>query len=333
MTHSFKALRVHASGSGTEARLETITLDDLTPGEVVVRVAWSGLNFKDALAVTGKSKIMRDLPRVAGIDFSGIVEDSSDARYKKGDAVLVTGNNIGELFDGGLTEYARVAADSVVPLPAGLSLREVMAIGTAGFTAGLALHRMLENHQAPELGPIAVNGATGGVGSIAITLLKGTGFSPTAITGKPSSEAYLRGLGAEAIFDRRQIPASTRPLEKAIWGGAIDNLGGDNLAYLARTMRPWGNIAAIGLAQSHELHTTVMPFILRGVSLLGINSVDVPRPWRMKVWEQLAGAWKIRDLEKRIVAREISLDEVPAACKVLMAAEMQGRVLVRLAGG
>lgn len=332
MATSFKALRVHASGSGTEARLEKIGIDDLTPGEVVIRVAYSSINFKDALAVTGKSKIMRELPRVAGIDVSGTVAESSDARYREGDAVLVTGNNLGELFDGGFAEYARVAADSVVPLPPGMSLRQAMAIGTAGFTAGLALQRMIENHQAPELGPVAVNGATGGVGSIAIALLKGAGFSPTAITGKPQAESYLRGVGADALFDRKQITGGGRPLEKALWGGAIDNLGGDNLNWLTRTVRPWGNIAAIGLAQSHELHTTVMPFILRGVSLLGINSVETPRAWRLKVWERLAGPWKIRDLESRIVAGEVSLEEVPAACNKLMAAEMQGRLLVRLAG-
>jgi NADPH2:quinone reductase len=330
---TFKALRVHQVEKTFQARFEQIELADLTPGEVVVRVAYSCLNYKDALAVTGKSRIMRAMPRVAGIDLSGTVESSSDARYRPGDKVLVTGCNHGELLDGGLAEMARVPAESVVALPAGLSLSEAMALGTAGFTAGMALRRMLENHQAPEHGPIAVTGPTGGVGSVAISLFKQAGFTVAAITGKttPEAERYLKMLGADEIVDRNTLDMGSKPMETARWGGAVDNLGGDTLAYLTRTVKPWGNIGSVGLAQDFKLATTVMPFILRGVSLLGIHSVEVPRAWREEIWRKLAGDWKPRQLAQ-IASRTITLDEVPAACAGLIASQVLGRTLVRIGG-
>lgn len=331
---TFKALRVHQVEKTFQARFEQIQLADLTPGEVVIRVAWSCLNYKDALAVTGKGRIMRAMPRVAGIDLSGIVESSEDSRYKPGDRVLVTGCNHGELLDGGLAEYARVPAESVVALPAGLSLSEAMALGTAGFTAGMALRRMLENHQAPEHGPIAITGPTGGVGSVAISLFKQAGFTVAAITGKTTAQAqaYLKMLGADEIVDRNTLEVGSKPMETARWGGAVDNLGGDTLAYLTRTVKPWGNIGSVGLAQDFKLNTTVMPFILRGVSLLGIHSVEVPRAWREEIWHKLAGEWKPRQLAQ-IASRSITLDEVPAACAGLMASQVLGRTLVRIGGG
>ena len=330
---TFKALRVHQVEKAFQARFEQIQLSDLTPGEVVVRVAYSCLNYKDALAVTGKSRIMRAMPRVAGIDLSGTVESSSDARYKAGDKVLVTGCNHGELLDGGLAEYARVPAESVVALPKGLSLSEAMALGTAGFTAAMALRRMLENHQAPEHGPIAVTGPTGGVGSVAISLFKRAGFQVAAITGKttPEAEQYLRMLGADEIVDRNTLDMGSKPMEAARWGGAVDNLGGDTLAYLTRTVKPWGNIGSVGLAQGFGLSTTVMPFILRGVSLLGIHSVEVPRAWREDIWRKLAGEWKPAQLAQ-IANRTIPLEEVPAVCAELMASQVLGRTIVRIGG-
>lgn len=329
---SFKALRVHGVDKRTEARFDTISVDELTPGEVVIRVAYSCLNYKDALAVTGKSRIMRNLPRVAGIDCSGIVESSADPAFKPGDAVLVTGCNLGELLDGGLAEFARVPASAVVPLPAGLSLFEAMALGTAGFTAAMALRRMLENHQRPSMGSIAVTGPTGGVGAIAISLFKRAGFHVTAITGKKDSAAdYLRGLGADEVLSRQDLAMGSKPLESVLWGGAIDNLGGETLAWLTRTVKPWGNVGSIGLAQSHELNCTVMPFILRGVSLLGIHSVDVPQEWRLDIWEKLAGEWKPEKLDGQIATRVIGLDEVPAVCDEMIAAQTRGRTVVRLA--
>lgn len=329
----FKALRVHLQDKTATARLETIGLDDLGPGEVVIRNAWSGINYKDALAVTGKGRILKGYPKVPGIDLAGVVEHSESAHYQPGDKVLVTGCNIGEALDGGYAEFARLPAEALVPLPDGLTLREAMAIGTAGFTAAMALRRMLENHQAPEMGPIAVTGPTGGVGSIAIDLFKRAGFTVHAITGKAgAADAYLKVLGADEVVSRQTLTLGSKPLENALWGGAVDNLGGETLAWLTRTVRPWGNIGSIGLAQSHELQTTVMPFILRGVSLLGIHSVEVPRAWREDLWRRLAGEWKPRILE-RLVTREVTLDELPEACKDLVAGTVQGRTLVRIAGG
>lgn len=333
MTSSFKALRIHEDGKTTRAQFDTLTLDDLNAGEVVIRVAYSCINFKDALAVTGKGKIMRDFPKVAGIDLSGTVESSEDANYKAGDKVLVTGCNLGETLDGGLAEYARVPASAVIPLPPGLSLQEAMAIGTAGFTAALGIKRMLENHQTPENGPIAVTGPTGGVGSVAVSIFNKLGFEVHAISGKANSQAeYLKSLGAAEIVDRNALEMSGRPLAKAQWGGALDNLGGPTLAWLASTTRQWGTIASIGLAQSAKLETTVMPLILRGVSLLGINSVEVPRAWREDVWQKLSGEWKPATLSA-IAPRTVSLDEVPPACAQLIEGSQHGRTVVQLAGG
>jgi acrylyl-CoA reductase (NADPH) len=328
----FKALRVQHGPGGRFARFESVTLDELTPGDVVIRVAYSCLNYKDALAVTGKGSIARGYPRTAGIDLSGVVETSSDPAYRPGDRVLATGAGIGESLDGGLAERARLPAAALVPLPRGLSLLEAMALGTAGFTAALALRRLLENHQTPGLGPIAVTGATGGVGGIALGLLKRAGFATAAITGKADAAAYLRELGADEVLERASLVSAGKPLETAVWGGAVDNLGGDTLAYLTRTVRPLGNIACIGLAQSPTLNTTVMPLILRGVSLLGIHSVEVPRAWRLAVWEKLAGEWKPHDIGRLIVRAVIGLEEVPRACEELVAGGARGRYVVRIGG-
>ncbi|MGQ0585703.1 MAG: oxidoreductase [Gammaproteobacteria bacterium] len=326
----FRALRIHQDGKAAVAKLEDIKLDDLSAGEVVIRVQWSGINYKDALAVTGKGRIMRKFPCVAGIDLAGTVESSESPRYKKGEGVLVTGCNIGELLDGGYAEFARVPEQAVIPLPKGMDARDAMAIGTAGFTAAFALRRMLENHQAPAMGPIAITGPTGGVGSIAIDLFKRAGFAVHAITGKAEQSAdYLKALGADAVVSRQSLDLGSKPMEKATWGGAVDNIGGATLTWLTRTVKPWGNIASIGLAQSHELNTTVMPFILRGVSLLGIHSVECPRAWREEIWQKLAGEWKPRHLA-HIVNRTVSLDELPEACNDLIAGTVTGRILVKL---
>lgn len=328
----FRALRVRSEG-GHQAVFEDIGLEALSAGNVVIRIAYSGINYKDALAVTGKGRILRGSPRTPGIDLSGVVVQSEDARYRPGDRVLVTGCNIGEQLDGGYSEYARLPADALVPLPAGLSLAEAAAIGTAGFTAALALRRLLENYQTPEMGSILVTGPTGGVGSIAIALFKRQGFHVTALTGKPdAARDYLTALGADVILDRASQAMGGKPLEAGLWGGAVDNLGGPTLNWLTRTVRPWGNIASIGLAQAHTLETTVMPFILRGVSLIGIHSVECPRPWRLALWEKLQGEWKPDGLLDRIVSRTIGLDGLPAACEDLIAGRVTGRTLVRVAG-
>jgi NADPH2:quinone reductase len=330
MAKSFRALRVHRVEKTTEARLETLALDDLNPGDVVIRAAWSGINYKDALAVTGKGRILRRYPLVAGIDGAGVVESSGSPRFQPGDEVLVTGCNLSETFDGGYAEVLRLPAEMLVPLPAGLTLKEAMLLGTAGFTAALAVRRMQENHQTPAMGPVAVTGATGGVGSVAIQILSRLGYEVVAISGKPEHSAdYLKKLGAAEVLDRRTLELGKAPLESARWGGAVDNVGGELLGWLTRTVKPWGNIACIGLAGGPELHTTVMPFILRGVSLLGIHSVECPMPWRLAVWEKLAGDWKPAALGA-IENRTIGLDGLPAACAEIMAGSVQGRILVQL---
>lgn len=328
---SFKALRVHQIDGGTEARLETLTLADLSPGNVVIRGEWSGINYKDALAVTGKGRILRRFPLVAGVDVAGTVVRSSDVRFKPGDAVAVHGCGLSETHDGGFSEYAQVPGEWVNRLPEGIDTRTAMALGTAGFTAALAIHRLEQMGQSPEMGPIAVTGATGGVGSVAIALLSGLGYAVTALTGKSTAHEYLRGLGATDIQDLKGRELGTKPLEKTLWGGAVDNLGGATLAWLTRTVAPHGSIASIGLAQGPELHTTVMPFILRGVSLLGINSVEVPAALRAEVWRRLAGDLKSAKLDE-IVTREVLLAEVPDVVAAWIEGSNVGRCLVRLGG-
>ena len=327
----FTAYRVHDEDGMIEGRLDRITLDDLSEGVVVVRSAWSGINYKDALAATGKGKIMRRFPMVGGIDVAGAVHASSDARYAEGDPVVITGFGLSEDVDGGYSEYVRASGDWLIPLPEGLSLRDTMAIGTAGFTAALAVDRMELNGQRPDQGPVLVNGATGGVGSFAIDMLSRLGYEVAALTGKRDRDDYLRGLGARRILYRGEVEMGTRPLEKAQWAGAVDNVGGGQLAWLTRTMQPGGNIASIGLAGGFKLETTVMPFILRGVNLLGINSVYIARDRRERVWQRLASDLKPRHLD-RIVTAEIALSDLPTAFDGYLEGTVTGRAVVRIAG-
>lgn len=327
---SFKAFRVHEEDGKVAGRVENIDLDALSEGDVVIRGVWSDVNYKDALAATGKGKIMRRFPMVGGIDVAGYVHASSDARYKEGDAVLVTGFGLSEVHDGGYAEYTRVPADWVVPLPDGLSLYESMALGTAGFTAALAIDRMEHNGQAPEKGPILVNGATGGVGSFAIDMFAGLGYQVTAFTGKRDQDAYLKMLGASEILYRGDTELGTGPLGKALWAGAVDNVGGDELAWITSTVKPEGNIASIGLAGGVKLNTTVMPFILRGVSLLGINSVFVSPQRRLKIWQRLGGDLKPTHLEK-IVTGVVDLDSLPDVFPGYIEGRVAGRTMVKIA--
>ncbi len=326
----FKALRVHEIDGKAQARLERIGIDDLNDGEVVIRCAWSCVNYKDALAVTGAGKIMRKFPLVAGIDTAGTVVSSSDTRFKQGDEVVVTSAGLGESRDGGFAEYARLAADQVIPLPAGFSMREAMALGTAGFTAALAVHRMEQNGQTPATGPVAVSGATGGVGSVAVDLLAGRGFEVHAISHKADKSGdYLRSLGAAEVIDFKELKMGTRPLERAVWGGAVDNLGGDILSWFTRSTVYGGNVASIGLAASHKLETTVMPFILRGVNLLGINAVDTPHQLRRDVWQRLGTDLRPRHLDD-IVTDEIGLDDLHSCMQDWIDGNVTGRKLVKL---
>jgi acrylyl-CoA reductase (NADPH) len=325
----FKAFRIHAEGGKVAARFEPITLDDLSPGDVVIRVTHSGINYKDALAATGAGKILRRFPLVGGVDLAGVVESSSDARFLPGSAVLVTGCGLSETHDGGYAEYARVPGDWVIPMPPGLDAFTAMALGTAGFTAALAIHRMEQNGQAPAGGPIAVTGATGGVGSIAIDMLSTRGYRVVAVSGKADAAPYLEELGASEVLTRQQVDFGSRPLEAARFAGAIDNLGGETLTWLTRTVDFWGNIASIGLAANPELKTTVMPFILRGVALLGINSSATRREWRLAVWQRIATDLRPRHLQ-RIVTRTIGFDELPGAFAGYLAGSVIGRTVVRI---
>jgi acrylyl-CoA reductase (NADPH) len=325
----FKAFRIHSEGGKIAARFEQLTLADLAAGEVVIRVACSDINYKDALAATGAGRILRRYPLVGGIDLAGTVESSSDARFKAGEAVLVTGCGLSETHDGGYAQFARVPADWVIPMPAGLDATTAMSLGTAGFTAALAIHRMEQNGQTPAGGPVVVTGATGGVGSVAIDMLASRGYRVVAVSGKPDAAEYLKALGAAEVLDRRSLDLGSRPLEAARFAGAIDNLGGEVLTWLTRTVDFWGNIASIGLASSPELKTTVMPFILRGVALLGINSSATRREWRLAVWQRIATDLRPRQLA-RIVTRTIGFDELPQAFPDYIAGRVTGRTLVRI---
>jgi acrylyl-CoA reductase (NADPH) len=327
---SFRALRIHQDSGKIAARMERITLDDLAAGEVVVKVRYSTINYKDALAATGAGKILRKHPLVGGIDLAGEVVSSADPSFAVGQKVLVTGCGLSETHDGGYAEYARMKGDWIVPIPAGLDEFQCMALGTAGFTAALAIHRMEQNGQDPDNGEVVVTGATGGVGSLAIDMLAGRGYRTVAVTGKKSSEEYLRTLGASRVLLRESLDLGSRPMEQAQWAGAIDSVGGELLTWLTRTTNFWGNIASIGMAGGGELKTTVFPFILRGVNLLGVNSVFTPRPVRLEVWERLATDLKPRHLE-RIVTRTIDFDELPHAFGDYLKGAVTGRTVVKIA--
>ena len=326
----FRAFRIHERDRRIEAGFESMSADELTPGDVLIRVHYSSINYKDALAATGAGKILRRYPLNGGIDLSGIVASSGDARYQPGEAVLVTGCGLSETFDGGYAEYARVAGDSVIRLPDGIDLFQSMALGTAGFTAALAVHRMEHNGQSPAKGPVVVTGASGGVGSIAVDLLAGRGYEVVAVSGKPEAEDHLRALGAAQILRRQDVDLGSRPMEAVRWAGAIDNVGGEVLTWLTRTVDFWGNIASIGLAGSPKLETTVLPFILRGINLLGINSSATPRDLRLEVWRRLASDLRPRHFD-RLVTRTIGLEELPGAFDDYLKGRVLGRTVVRIA--
>lgn len=325
---NFRAFRIHNDADGYRSGIETIALETLNPGEVVVKAAYSSINYKDALAGTGKGKILRRFPLVGGIDIAGHVVASDDPAFKEGDAVLVTGSGLSETRDGGYSEYARLDARWVIPLPAGLSLREAMILGTAGFTAALGLLRMEENRQTPALGPLAVTGATGGVGTLAIAIYSRAGYAVHAISGKPEHAAWLKSLGAAEVLGREAL-STPRPMDSVRFGGGLDNVGGPMLAALLAQTAPYGNVASCGLAASHDLHATVMPFIIRGVSLLGVASAGTARDIREEVWRRLAGEWKPAGLDW-ICAREVGLDGLPAVFADMLDGKSLGRTLVRL---
>jgi acrylyl-CoA reductase (NADPH) len=316
----------------TTSRFVEMTLDELDPGEVVIRTVYSSVNYKDALAATGAGKVIRRFPCIGGVDAAGVVESSQDARFKPGDEVIVTGYDMGVVHDGGFAEYVRVPSDWVVRLPQGLSLFEAMALGTAGFTAALSIHRLEQNDLKPANGKVIVTGATGGVGSLAILMLAQLGYHVVALTGKDSEHEYLKSLGASEILPRNEIDLnSTRPLEQAQWAGALDAVGGATLSWLTRTMRQNGAIASFGNAGGAELHATVYPFILRGVRLIGIDSAATAMPLRDKIWQRLSTDLRPDFLEQ--VARPISFHQLPEAFQKMLQGQSRGRVVVKIADG
>lgn len=325
----FKALRIFDEDGKIASRIVDMTVDELDAGEVVIRTEYSSINYKDALAATGAGRIIRRFPCVGGIDGAGIVESSTDPAFAPGDAVIANSYDIGVAHDGGYAGRMRVPAAWLVPLPKGLTTFEAMALGVAGFTAGLAVVRMEANGLAPSNGPVIVNGATGGVGSIAIDILAGLGYHVVALTGKEAETDYLKSLGAQEVMLRSSIDlAKIRPLDRARWAGAVDNLGGDHLAWMASTMQIGAPIASIGLAASHLLNTTVMPFILRGVTLCGIDSVNCPMAQRRAVWQRLATDMKPRHLAA--LTRTIAFDDLPAAFDAFVKGQVRGRTVVKI---
>ncbi len=326
---SFRAFRIDQQDGNLVAEFARLKVDDLSEGEVIVKVSYSTINYKDALAATGAGRILRTFPLVGGIDLAGTVVASDDDRFAAGDAVLVNGCGLSETRDGGYAEYARLSAESIVPIPDGMDAQQAMQLGTAGYTAALAIHRMELNGQLPENGPVVVTGATGGVGSIAIDMLAARGYEAVAVTGKADQVDYLKSIGASRVLLRDEIDLGKRPMEKAQWAGAIDNLGGDYLTWLTRTMKYAGNIASIGLAASHELNTTVLPFILRGVCLLGINSVDTPRDLRLQVWQRIGTDLKPQHLDV-IASKTISFNELPGAFQAYIDGTVTGRIVVKI---
>jgi len=326
---SFRAFRIHDDDEGYRSGLETVSLDDLDEGDVSIKVAYSGINYKDALAATGKGRILKRYPMNGGIDVAGTVVGSSCDRFQPGDRVLANGSGLSETRDGGYSEYLRLPGEIVVPLPAGLSMREAMGLGTAGFTAAMCLYRMEANGQEPGMGPIVVTGASGGVGTVAIDLLTSAGYEVHAITGKIEEFDWLEHLGARQCISRHDLHWGQKPLEKASWAGCIDNVGGDMLAGISRVVDLWGNIACCGMAGGHGLHTTVFPLILRGVSLLGISSANCPIDQRKKLWDRLANEWKPPHLGE-IIRSEVSLDAMDSVFEGMLEGKSLGRTVVKI---
>jgi putative YhdH/YhfP family quinone oxidoreductase len=330
MSTAFRAFVVNKTEEGFTAGFKELTLADLPQGEILIKVAYSSVNYKDGLASIPEGRIVRTYPFVPGVDLAGIVAESSDSRFKTGDEVLATSYELGVSHYGGYSEYARVKADWVVPLPDGLTLKEAMALGTAGFTAALAIHQLEKNGLKPQNGPVLVTGASGGVGSIGINILSALGYTVAASTGKSSEHDYLKELGASEIISREETSAeSNRPLEKERWAGSLDSVGGSTLAYLIRTTKYGGSIAAFGNTGGLNLNTTVFPFILRAINLLGIESVNCPMELRSNLWRRLASNYKPRHLLDRI-GHEVPFEELPQALATILKGDTRGRTIIKI---
>ena len=325
---TFKALRIFSENDKVSGRVVEATLDELSSGEVVFKTAFSSVNYKDALAATGAGRIIRTFPRIGGIDAAGAVESSFDPRFSPGEEVICTSYEFGVSHDGGFSRYCRVPADWVVPLPHGLTLHEAATLGVAGYTAGLAVELLELNGMAPAKGKVLVNGATGGVATLAIDMLAKLGYHVVAVTGKDAEHDFLKKLGAREVLSRHELEMGTRPLEKAMWAAAFDSVGGEQLAWLTRTMQQGGLIASFGNAGGIEFKTTVLPFILRGVRLIGVDSGFTPMPLRRKIWGRLASDLKPRHLDE--IACTIKLDELPGYFDKMLKGQVRGRAVVRI---
>ncbi|MEK4014070.1 NADPH:quinone oxidoreductase family protein [Peribacillus sp. FSL M8-0224] len=330
MIQQFDALVVNKQDDQFTVNIQQLSLDDLPQGEVLIRVHYSGVNYKDSLAAIPNGNIVSSYPIVPGIDMAGVVVSSEDSRFKEGDEVIATSYGIGVSQPGGYSQFARVPAEWIVPLPDGLTMKEAMIIGTAGFTAALSVLRLEENNLTPEQGSVLVTGATGGVGSFAVSILSKLGYSVEASTGKESEHGYLKAIGASTIVSREDVyDGKLRALGKQKWSGAVDPVGGEPLASVLSQIKYGGAVAVSGLTAGTSLPATVFPFILRGVNLLGIDSVNCPMDTRLKVWHRLATDFKLEDLEQ-LVQQEITLKELPDVLPTLLKGEARGRTIVKL---
>ncbi|MDM5312044.1 NADPH:quinone oxidoreductase family protein [Peribacillus frigoritolerans] len=330
MIQQFDALVVNKQDDQFTVNIQQLSLDDLPQGEVLIRVHYSGVNYKDSLAAIPNGNIVSSYPIVPGIDMAGVVVSSEDSRFKEGDEVIATSYGIGVSQSGGYSQFARVPAEWIVPLPDGLTMKEAMIVGTAGFTAALSVLRLEENNLTPGQGSVLVTGATGGVGSFAVSILSKLGYSVEASTGKESEHGYLKAIGAATIVSREDVyDGKLRALGKQKWNGAVDPVGGEPLASVLSQIKYGGAVAVSGLTAGTSLPATVFPFILRGVNLLGIDSVNCPMDTRLKVWHRLATDLKLEDLEQ-LVQQEITLEELPDILPTLLKGEARGRTIVKL---
>ena len=329
LPNQFKCFRIDQEDDKIVSGLQSISMDDINPGEITLKTEYSSINYKDALAATGKGKILRIFPLIGGVDVAGEVVESDDPRFDPGDKVIAACSGLSETNDGGYSEYARINSEAAIELPKQMDTRTAMAIGTAGFAAGLAIFKMKLNKQTPEMGPIVVTGATGGVGSIAIDMLSSSGFETTAITRKKTHDEYLKTIGTTNIVCLEEMELGERPLEKAQFGGGIDNVGGDLLSWVLRSTVPEGNVASIGLAADFKLPTNVMPFILRGINLLGVNSTTLPNAVKQEVWDDIANNMSPQKIDQ-IVTKEVTLEELPDQFQAFIEGSIVGRVLVKV---
>ena len=325
---TFKAYLTSQEGKTSKTELVDFSVDQLDAGEVLINVDYSTVNYKDALSATGAGRIIRRFPCIGGIDLAGTVEASSDAAFKPGDKVIAHSYDVGVAHHGGYAEKARMPASWLVPMPSGMTTFDAMTYGTAGFTAAQAVQRMQHDGLHPAMGPVLVNGATGGVGMVAIEILAKLGYEVVAVTGKEKDAELLKSIGAKSVLIRGQFEMTEKPLGAETYAGAVDNLGGEQLSWITRVMKVGGTIASIGLAQGWEVKTTVMPFILRGVSLLGIDSVNCPMSLRRELWGKLAKEWKCEKLASH--CRTVSFAELPTVFDAYVKGAVTGRTVVKV---